>query len=347
MIAPCVKANAYGHGLTETGKIFLENGADWLCVNSLLEAEKLRTAGINCPILIIGIVFDFELEKIIDLDLRFFLHDFNLAINLSEIGQRKNKIANVHVKIDTGMHRHGVLADQAANFVKKIIALPNVNLEGVATHFATSDEPLNPSYFESQLKSFKDALEKIKSLTDKKLIVHCDKSASVLLANNDFVDLVRPGIASYGYYPGKDVKKICEDQGLILKPGLAFKTRISNIKTLPADSFVGYGCSYRTARMTKIATIPVGYFDGYDRKLSNRGHILVNGQRAPILGRVCMNVTIVDVTDCGNVKNGDEAVLIGRQGEQKISVEDVADWANTINYEIITRLREEIPRYYL
>lgn len=347
IMAPCVKANAYGHGLVAIGKIFLDSGANWLCVTSLDEAEKLRRAGITCPILIIGVVFNDELEKIIDLDLRFFLHDTNTAINLSEVGQRRNKTVSVHIKIDTGMHRHGVLTENLEDFMKHVVNLPNINIEGVATHFATSDEPLNPSYFESQLKSFREALEKINRIVKKKLIVHCDKSASVLVHRNDFVDLVRPGIAAYGYYPGKDVKKICEDMGIFLQPALTFKTKLSNIKTLPADSYVGYGCSYRTARMTKIATIPVGYFDGYDRKLSNRGQVLVNGKRTPILGRVCMNVTIIDVTDCGNVKNGDEVVLIGRQGAEKISVEDVADWANTINYEIITRLRESVVRYYV
>ena len=347
LIAPCVKANAYGHGLIETGRIFIEAGVDWLSVNSLEEAGQLREVGLNQPILVIGYVAANELEKILDLDLKLFVSNWDYAQKLSELGTEKNKTALIHLKIDTGMHRHGVLMAEAEGLVKKIKNLPNVKVEGLATHFATSDEPLSPAYFNQQLENFKEITTKIKNIVGDNLIVHCDKSASLLLYRHGLANLVRPGLAAYGYYPGSDTKKLCQEKNIILKPALSFKTKVGQIKEVPADSYVGYGCAYITKRPTTLATIPVGYYDGYDRKLSNQGYVLVNGQKAQILGRVCMNITIVDITDCGQVTEGDEVVLIGEQGQEIITVEQMADWAKTINYEIITRLRESLPRYYL
>ena len=347
LISPCVKANAYGHGLIETAKIFIGAGANWLSVNSVEEAEKLRNAGISQPIMVIGFAAENELEKALDLDLRLFISNLDYAQKLSELGVIKNKEAIIHLKIDTGMHRHGVLIEEAEELVKKIKNLPYLKIEGLATHFATSDEPLNPNYFNQQLEQFKDITVKIKNIIDNDLIIHCDKSASLLLYQNSLAGLVRPGIATYGYYPGADTKKICEAKNIILKPALSFKTKIGQIKKVPINSCIGYGCTYYTKRPTILATIPVGYYDGYDRKLSNQGYVLVGGQKAPILGRVCMNITIVDITDCDSVVSGDEVVLIGTQGQETITVEQIANWANTINYEVITRLRESLPRYFI
>jgi len=347
IISPCIKANAYGHGLIETAKIFISAGANWLSVNSVFEAEKIRQANINLPILVIGYVAEFELEKIFDLDLKLFVSDLNLAQKISEIGQARNKTAKVHLKIDTGMHRHGVLAEEALTLTQKISKLPNIKIEGLATHFANSDDPLHPDYFNQQLEKFKTAIDQIRKIITYDLIIHCHKSASVLLSKEPIGNLVRPGISVYGYYPGDDVTKLAKDKNIILTPALTFKTIVGQIKNVPTNSLVGYACSYTTNRPTRIATIPVGYFDGYDRKLGNRGYVLANGQKAPILGRICMNVTIIDITDCGEIFSGDEVVLIGQQRNETIAVEQVADWANTINYEIITRLRETLPRYYI
>ncbi|OGY43286.1 MAG: alanine racemase [Candidatus Buchananbacteria bacterium RIFCSPLOWO2_01_FULL_39_33] len=347
LISPCVKANAYGHGLIETAKIFISAGADWLSVNSIEEAKKIRDVGINRPILVIGYVAESELEKILDWDLKIFISNFDYAEKLSMTGKIKNKIAKVHLKIDTGMHRYGVLMAEAEELAKKIKKLPHITIEGLATHFATSDEPLNLSYFNRQLENFKEIVPKIKNLVGNDLIIHCDKSASLLLCRHGLADLVRPGIAAYGYYPSQDVAKLAQEKNIILRPALSFKTKIGQIKKIPENSCVGYGCTCYTKRPTVLATIPVGYYDGYDRKLSNQGYVLVNGQKAPILGRVCMNITIIDITDCGQVIEGDEVVLIGEQGQENITVEQIANWAKTINYEVITRLRESLPRYYI
>ncbi|MEK7072461.1 MAG: alanine racemase [Patescibacteria group bacterium] len=347
IISPCIKANAYGHGLVETAKIFISAGVEWLSVNSIEEAEKIRRAGINQPILVMGYITEYELEKVFDLDLKLFISNLEYAEKLSAIGKAKNKTAKVHLKIDTGMNRHGVLIEEAEDLAKKINNLPYIKIEGLATHFATSDDPSNPVYFNQQLEKFTAITTKIKKIVDYDLIVHCDKSASILLSRYEAGNLIRPGIATYGYYSSNDVAELSKAKNIILKPALTFKTRIGQIKNIPENSFVGYGYSYKTNRPTTMATIPVGYYDGYDRKLGNRGYVLVNGHRAQILGRICMNISIIDITDCGQISSGDEVVLIGRQGNEIITVEQIADWANTINYEVITRLRESIPRYYI
>lgn len=347
IISPCIKANAYGHGLVESAKIFVSAGVEWLSVNSVTEAERIRRAGIDQPILVIGYIAEYELEKVFDLDLKLFVSNLASAQKLSAIGQVNNKTASVHLKIDTGMHRHGVPMDEAEALANKINNLPYVKIEGLATHFATSDDPANHAYFDLQLERFKEITAKIKNIVNHDLIIHCDKSASTLLARYESGNLVRPGISVYGYYSSRDVEALAKAKNIILKPVLAFKTRIGQIKNIGENSFVGYSCSYKTNRPTTIATLPVGYYDGYDRKLGNRGYALVNGLKAPILGRICMNISIIDITDCGQAREGDEVVLIGQQSNETITVEQIADWADTINYEVITRLRESLPRYYI
>lgn len=347
ILAPCVKANAYGHGLVETASVFLSAGANWLCVNSSEEEQLLRTHGIICPVLIIGYVAKDDLSKLINTDTRMFLSDLDHAEKISNITSGGDKTIKVHIKIDTGMHRQGVLLEEIESFTNKVNDLVGIEIEGVATHFANSDEPHNPSYFKYQLEKFEHGVEIIKNIVRQDLIIHCDKSASAILYPHKISNLVRPGIATYGHYPGKEIALLCKERNINLLPALSFKTKIAQVKNVPTDSFVGYGCSFRTTRNTKIATIAVGYYDGYDRKLSNRGHVLVNGKRAPILGRVCMNITIIDITDCGNISKEDEVVLIGKQGEEEVTAEQIGLWTDTINYEVVTRLRETIPRYYI
>jgi alanine racemase len=347
ILAPCVKANAYGHGLVETAKILLTSGANWLCVNSIEEAEILRSNNLGCPVLVIGYIGKNDLWRVLYLNVRIFLYDIEHAQRLSNLAKTNKKTVKVHIKIDTGMHRQGVLLSQAKALIKEVNELDNIEIEGLATHFANSDEPENPTYFEKQLEKFEQAVQWSHKIIDRELIIHCDKSASTLLYHHDLSTLVRPGIAIYGHYPGQSVKDEAIKKNIHLKPVLSLKTKIAQIKNIPKNSLVGYGCTYKTTRASKIATVPIGYYDGYDRKLSNRGYMLVNGKRVPILGRVCMNVTIVDITDCPNVLPEDEVVLIGRQGDKEITADDVAIWSETINYEIVTRLRESLPRYYI
>jgi len=347
ILAPAVKANAYGHGLIETAKLLIKFGADWLCVNSVAEEEKLRQSKIKKPILIIGCVAPEEFKKVVAYDLRLFVYDIISAKRLSRLAVAKHKKVKIHFKIDTGMHRQGVQLEQAESLVQKIAALPGLEIEGLATHFASADNPRRPAYFKKQSATFKILSARIKEILGKKLIVHCDKSASILLYPDKLFDLVRPGIAVYGHFPAAEIEKICQKRKIHLRPALSLKTKISFVKKIPKNSLVGYGCSFKTKRPTTIALLPIGYYDGLDRGLSNRGWVLVAGQKAPIIGRICMNITIIDVTDIKNISAGTEATIIGKQKNQVITAENLAEQLGTINYEIIARLRESISRYYL
>lgn len=347
LLAPCVKSNAYGHGLIEISKLFLEYGANWLCVNSLEEAIALRQAEIREPILIIGYVQKNDLAKILEFDLRLFIYEQERLKILSNLAKKHNQKAKIHLKIDTGMHRQGIMMDEIDDYIHYIKSLPDIELEGIATHFANSDEPEKPAYFYEQMEKFKKVKEKFEKAFNHQIIFHCDKSASSLIYPHKISDLDRPGLAIYGYYPSQSVRKICEQKNIKLLPSLSLKTKIALIKKIPAGSLVGYGCTYQTTRPTTIAIVPIGYYDGVDRKLSNRGHFLISGKKAPIIGRVCMNITIVDITDIENINQEDEVVVIGQQGDEQITTEQFADWAGTINYEVTTRLRESIKRYYI
>ncbi len=346
LLAPCLKANAYGHGLVETGKIFLSNGADWLAVNSLAEAQKLRTAGITKPLLLLGYLERAELQAIPELNIRTFVFDPDWAKLLSQTAEKTGRQAIVHLKIDTGMHRQGIFPEDIPKFAKLLEDLPGLKLEGAATHFADSDNPEDQSYFQKQLRRFLEAKKQLENLIPRPLIFHFSKSDCCLLHPEKIFGLARPGIAAYGYYPGKAVAKICQERKIFLEPALSLKTKVAQIKKVPAGSPIGYGRSYQTGRPSRLAILPIGYSDGLDRRLSNRGKILIKEKKAPIVGRVCMNITIVDITEIKGVAPEDEAVIIGRQGRAAITPEDLAEAAGTINYEIVSRLREGIIRRY-
>ena len=346
LVAPCVKANAYGHGLLKVAKIFLAGGADWLCVNSVEEAEVLRRAKIKTPILIIGYVQKSDLKNVLKLDARLFIYDLERAQILSRLGRAARKKIRVHLKIDTGMGRQGIMPEEVIGFSKKLKAMPGIIVEGVATHFANSSDPKD-SYFEKQLKNFNAAVLDAKKVLGNNLIVHANKSGPTIAHPESHFDLVRPGLISYGYYPSPVMEKICEQKKINLLPSLTLKTKVAHIRIIPKGRYIGYGLTFKTKKKTKIALLPIGYYDGFDRKMSNTGKVLIRGQFAPIIGRVCMDMCIADVTSIKNIKAEDEVVIIGRQGKNKIRVEQIADWVGTINYEITTRLRESIVKKYL
>ncbi len=344
ILAACLKANAYGHSLVQTAPLLAKSGIDWFCVDSIQEAELLKKLGVKKPILIIGYLLKKDLVKAVSFGARIFVYDLNKARELSQLAGKLKKKAKIHLKVDTGMGRQGVLAKDFGKFLEEILKLKNLKVEGVATHFASADEPGKPAYFRKQLKIFKQIVKLSKDKLGNGLIVHSSNSAATLLYPEAHFDLVRLGGSIYGYYPSQEIKKICQQKGISIWPSLAFKTRVAHIKVLPKNSCLSYGCTFKTKKATKVALLPIGYFEGVDRKLSNRGYVLIHGKRAKILGRVCMNITLVDVSRIKNVKIEDEVVVIGRQGKGEISVEEVADWAGTINYEITTRLRGSIPR---
>jgi alanine racemase len=346
ILAPCVKANAYGHGLVSVAKLVNDAGADWLCVNCVDEAEQLRQADIKMPIMIMGYLDEKDANRAGEADARIFVYNLSTAKALSAAANQLKKTIPVHVKVDTGMSRQGTAVKAAPEFIKQLEGMPGLKVEGVCTHFATADEPEKPEPFDKQLNAFKRLVAELK-LVYPDLVYHSANSAATLLYPEAHFNLVRPGISIYGYWPSAITGRLAEPQDIELKPSLALKTKVAMVKNLPKGACVSYGCTFVTEAPTRIAVLPIGYYDGLSRKLSNAGEVLIRGQRARILGRVCMNIIMVDVTNINEVAQDDEVVIIGEQGSGRIAVEDIAERADTINYEITTRLRESIPRHYL
>lgn len=341
-----VKANAYGHDLVLASKIFIEAGADWLSVHSLEDAERLREAGIIVPIYVLGYIQLSDLEKAVDLDLRMVVYNNETIEQLGKIG----KPVNVHVKVETGTNRQGVLLEKLTDFMQLIQKYENITIEGVATHFANIEDTLDDAYYQYQMTEFKKAIQVFKEQGIDVPIKHCAASAAIIIFPEAHFDMVRLGLSAYGMWPSHRTKIACQklrpDAEIILQPAFSWKARIAQLKTVEAGSYVSYGCTYQTTRETTLAIIPIGYFDGYHRSLSGKAYVLAGGERAQVLGRIAMNNIIVDVTDISHVHIEDEVVLIGKQGEREITVEQFADWADTINYEITTfsGANSHIPR---
>lgn len=349
ILAPCVKANAYGHGLIETAKIFLESGANWLSVNSLYEAKALREAGITAPIYVLGYIALSDLEEVLNLDLRIVVYNKETVSHLGEIADRSGKKANIHIKIETGNNRQGVIKEEIVDFVQYILSFKNLEIEGLSTHFANIEDTKDHSYAESQLSRFNEIAAMVEDLGIKISLKHSANSAATLLFPETHFEMVRPGIATYGMWPSDETFLSFSSERKMevsLSPALSWKTKIAQIKVVPEGEFIGYGCTYKTTRETKIAILPVGYYDGYDRGISN-SHVLIRGKRAALRGRVCMNIIMVDVTDIPEASLEDEVVLLGQDFDEVISAEQFAKWANTINYEVTTRINDRIPRIYV
>lgn len=340
LMAPAIKANAYGHGLIEVARLMEKSGANWLCVTSTDEALKLRLADIALPLLIIGPVLPENASDAIKSNSRIFLYSIEAAKALDQVAKIKNQKVYVHLKLDTGMGRQGIPCDQVLEFLQDLSGLNNLIIEGVATHFATADEDKDNGHFLMQLEKFKKTAEQVEEILGRKLIKHCANSATAMLYPQCHMDMCRIGIAAYGCYPSDTVKQLWEKSHSPLKPVMSVFTKVTQIKELPADSCVSYGCTYRTENNAKLATIPVGYFEGLPRSLSNQGCVWIKNKKAPIVGRVCMDITVIDISGIDDVKIGDEVEIIGNN----ISAEDLAQATQTINYEILTNWKESLPR---
>jgi len=340
-----VKSNAYGHGWQQIAGPAAKHGADSFSVHSLDEALQLREAGFNQDVLIMGHIPLSRLEEAVKSGFRMVLYNRKTLERLYEIG----KPARVHLKIETGTYRQGVDEEDLNWFLKKLREYSFLRLEGVYTHFANIEDTTDHSYAQSQLRQFNKMASQVKEAGFSDVIFHTACSASTLLFPETHFNMVRLGISQYGLWPSRETflsykikhTKNGED---VLHPIMTWKTRISQIKTVPADHFIGYGCSYQTSRATRIAILPIGYADGYDRALSNQSYVLISGKRAPVRGRICMNIMMVDVTDIPGVKLEDEAVLLGKQGTEQITAETLAALSDTINYEFVTGINWEIPR---
>ncbi|WP_366922921.1 alanine racemase [Metallumcola ferriviriculae] len=338
-----VKANAYGHGANEVSEVALKNGAQWLGVALLQEAIQLRNTGIDAPILILGYTPLTQLPAVVDWDLRQTIYSLEQAKSLSTAALSRGKKAKAHVKLDTGMGRIGLLPEEVSlKTILEMARLPGLELEGIYTHFAVADAA-DKRYTAKQLQWFSWFLDRLKQLGLEFLLRHAANSAAVIDLPEAHFDLVRPGLIIYGLYPSKEVKR----ERIDLRQAMALKAELSYVKKVGAGTAISYGCTYITKDDAVIASLPLGYADGYTRLLSNRAEVLIQGRRVPMVGRVCMDQCMVDVTDIKSaVSMGDEAVLIGGQGDEFISVEELADQIGTISYEVVCMISYRVPRIY-
>ncbi|UCE51073.1 MAG: alanine racemase [Desulfobacterales bacterium] len=350
-----VKANGYGHGACVVAREALQNGAEWLGVARINEAIQLRTEGFAAPILIFGYTPPDLADKLIEFDLTQTVYSYSTAEVLSSKAQSRGKTIRIHIKVDSGMGRLGLLPQvlvsptasqdpksDPVREIESIAKLTGLETEGIFTHFATADSA-DKSYANKQLDIFLEFLNRLRQAGLDPPIKHAANSSALIDLPESHLDLVRPGIATYGLYPSDEVNK----KRVTLKPVMALKSRIIHLKQVPAGFNVSYGITYQTEKPTTIATVPVGYADGFNRLLSSRGDMLVHGQRVPIIGRVCMDLSMLDVRDLSNVNLEDEVVIFGQQGDESITADEIASRLNTINYEVVSTVMERVPRIYI
>ena len=340
-----VKANAYGHGIDVVAPVAVQH-ADWLGVNNLEEGLAVRDLGIDKPVAILGHTEIERLDFVVAGQFRQVVYRQDVAAALSEFAKARGTTARVHLKVETGTHRQGVAFGDLEGFVKELLALPNLEIEGVYTHFANIEDTLDPAFAQFQIEEFRRALAVVKDAGARPSWIHASATSGALLYPETGFNMIRVGIGTYGIWPSRETQLASRERGrrLTLTPALSWKTRIAQIKTIKPGEFVGYGLTYQASHPMKIAILPIGYYDGYDRKLSNSGRVLVGGQAVPVIGRVMMNMIAIDVTDV-DVKPDDEVVLIGRQGKAEIRAEELAEKIGTIAYEVVSRINPGIPRF--
>ena len=338
-----VKADGYGHGAVEVANLLQEEGVNRFAVAIVKEGEVLRENGITSPILVLGYTPRADIKALIENDLTQTVFSYDMAKVISDEAGKLDKTVNIHLKVDTGMGRIGFLSSpQSIEEIKMIASLPHLNLEGIFTHFSTADEE-DTTYTQRQWHIFEGFLNELREVGIELPVIHAANSAAIMCHSYTDLNVVRPGIILYGYYPSNYLK----DKVLNLMPAMTLKTQVVHVKELPEGHYVGYGRTHCTHHKTKVATIPVGYADGYSRRLGNIGRVLIKGQYAPIIGNICMDQFMVDVTGIENVSVEDEVVLFGKQGEHEIPVEEIASLLGTINYEIVCMIGKRVPRVYV
>lgn len=345
-LGQAVKSNAYGHGLVVASQAFLDGGADWLCVNALYEVRALRQAGITAPIYVMGYLEKSSLEEALALDCRMVVYNGETIDRLGELSARMQRPARVHLKLETGNNRQGVSLPEALQLAERCRAR-GVELEGMATHFANVEDTTDHRFALVQLSRFNEGVETLRRAGHPLPVCHLANSAATLLWPEAQHELVRVGVAGYGLWPSRETfvsAALTGRERIPLQTALSWKTRVAQVKDVAVGQFVGYGCTFMVTHPTRLAILPVGYYDGFDRGLSNLGYVLIHGHRAPIRGRVCMNIIMVDVTDIPGVQVEDEVVLMGSQGMERLSAEQLGEWCGTINYEVVARIADHIPR---
>lgn len=338
-----IKADGYGHGAIPISKALNEEDIDYIGVATIHEAIALREEGIDLPILVLGYTPYPYYSDLVKYNITQTIYGEDMLEKLSAIAIAMCKVAKVHIKVDTGMNRIGMKPNQALlDYIVQVNQLAGVEIEGLFTHFSKADEGEN-DYTNNQIDVFNQFLKDLEALGIKAPIVHAANSAGMIDYQSAHKEMVRVGIALYGLYPSEDVSHTA----VKLRPSLSLKSNVVYIKDIEAGEQVSYGGIYTAKSRRRIATVPVGYGDGYPRALSNVGRVLINGVYAPIIGRVCMDMFIIDVTDIEGVTIGDLVTLIGQDGDKSITVEEIAKHRETINYEIICQLGKRIPRVYI
>lgn len=338
-----VKGNAYGHGLKETAGVLREAGVDVLGVEAVGEAVALRTAGITCPLLMVGSIPSDAFPLLMEHRLTPMLVSLAQVQRLGEFTNEMTCAIEGHLKFDTGMHRQGIRRSELPPLLNVLDRYPRLRITGVATHFARADEGEDPEWTRSQLAQFHEIVAALAEAGIREPIRHTANSAAALLWPETHLDMVRVGISLYGFWPASAVQRASAGR-VTLRPVMTWKTRVGDVKVVPSSCSVGYGASYTTQRDSVVTVLPLGYYEGYSRGLSNLAQVLIRGQRAPVCGRVSMNLLTVDVTDIPDVRLGDEVVLLGRQGAAEITAEEMAGYLGTIHYEVTTRINPLIPR---
>lgn len=338
-----VKADCYGHGAVDVVPTLLDNGASRLAVAMLTEAIELRKNNINAPIVILGYTPLYLGEELINYDIEQTVYDLDYAKELSKIALSLNKKAKIHIAIDTGMGRIGFLPGyDTVKIINEVYNLEGLEVIGIYSHFSTSDEK-DKTYANEQLFKFKKVMADLKALGIEIPLKHISNSGAIIDMPETYLNGVRPGIILYGYYPSNEVSK----DNISVKPALTLKAKIAHVKELHKDMYISYGKTFKTNKKTIVATLPIGYGDGYPRALSENAKVIVNGKFASILGRICMDQCMIDVTDIENVKTGDEVIILGEEGDLKFNADDMAEALGTINYEILCRIKSRIPRVYI
>lgn len=343
-----IKADAYGHGAEFLANEYQSLGADWFAVSNLEEALQLRESGISKPILILGYTPVSEVNTLIDLNISQAILSLDYAKRLSESAYKIGKSLNVHIKLDTGMNRIGLncqnqkSCDNSIEDIKEISGMNGLHIQGMFTHFAVADEgDSGKEYTLKQYNNFSYVREQLKNLGIDSGICHCSNSAGIIDYPEMNFDMVRAGIILYGLYPSDSLHKKVD-----LRPAMSLKSVISQLKTVEKNTRISYGGTFITDKETKIATVPIGYADGYLREFSNRAKMIVSSKKVPVIGRVCMDQLMLDVSSIKDVHEGDVVTVFGKCGNTEISVEDLANLASTINYEIICMVSKRVPRLY-
>ena len=337
-----VKADAYGHGAVEVSKVCLFNGAEQLAVATCDEGVELRQSSIQVPVIILGNTVEAQLETVINNSLTQTVFCYDTAKRISDCAVRLGKKALVHIKIDTGMGRIGFLPnEESLDIIDSIFELPNLEITGVFTHFATADEK-SKDFTLDQYRKFRFMTDSMEKRGHTGLIRHCGNSAAILDMPELQMDMVRAGIIIYGMYPSDQVT-----ESISLKPAIRLRSCISYVKEVAPDVSIGYGRTYFTNKVTKVATVPVGYADGYSRKCSNKARVIIKGHYAPVIGNVCMDQLMIDVTDIEKVGIGDDVIIMGQEKGLSVSAEELAKIQGTINYEIVCNVGKRVPRVFI